>query len=178
MAVALLAASLLAACASGSRLPGGMATSDQAKQRAFIGLEEGGNYRWTVPRVVFGRLGEPHVFAGQGADPVSGGGNLVLRIGHGPTLTLGERWSARVRYVVQNWTGTAQTHDSWKSPGHAESIPRQGPAAVLVQLVGLSAGSCEELIEPAPITAGRRTGSTLIIVGCLDSFTMSGGASP
>jgi hypothetical protein len=73
-----------------------------------------------------------------------------------------------VHYLVQNWTGTVQMHNTWKSPGISEPIPNSLVGIrIRASLYDSNVGDCFELVFPSGAIPSTFTGSS-VVVACLD----------
>ena len=158
---------LSTSCAS-SRI-GAVASSSVARQHGiFIGYEEGGTYRWTIPKVTF--PGPPVAIEPSAVpDPITGRGQRPLAVCNGPMVVQGDRAKLRsklrVHVLVQSWNGRIITHNTWRDHAGGEPLPSGALGDVVFnQLYLMRLGCVMEYVLPATQgVPGIHSTSVLII---------------
>lgn len=118
-----------------------------------------------------GRHDSTTVDADVGTDPVTGSGQLPLRVGSGLPLHAGgagtpiPEAAIRVFYIAQGWNGKRQLHNTWEDPGRPESPPNT-PLGQWVRGVAttMSHGEMIEMVVPASDRLAPFNGSTVLVV--------------
>ena len=154
---------LVAGCASSAGNGGvdASARSRSSTSTVSIGLQVGGDHKWSFPSVTY--PGPPvRIVGGAGADPLTEFGTRYIR--HGQGAPVHDRSRERIRAIVQSWDGRVILHNTWKASSAAEALPPTLSGLIFGETQGLPAGSVVEILIPQEDSPSGITGSTVLLI--------------